>query len=611
MKSPSSRKCGGSRLDRVSRYVGTFFFGLVAALSLTYADPIAVVQRGESAYCIVVPKNAPASVVAAAAELQFDIAESTGARLPIVAEPGEVTSRYISLGESAQARRAGIDAQGVKPEGYRIVTRNSNVYIIGPDTADGETTEKGGKSNGTANGVYTFLEDYLGVRWLIPGDAGRDVPPGLNFTLETIDRVEAPYFVSRRLQFAGRGAGVDAWEARQKLGRSVSAGSGPTWKRMVPPDMMKDHPEWFPLIKGQRVIDNKNYKLETTDPGLVSHFAQRAVQSLIANPVECVSLSPTDFPGGWSESEASRALYDEKRWGYQITTTLVIKFYHDVAEIVARECPTGRLSGFIYDVYKAPPTNPESRGYLPFPQNFYPTLANNADYGYRLYQKRSRDELTELLSFWTRQSPHLTYYGIPNRLDVTAGVILPMAPGILTYLFSQLTSYPVEGILLYGHTSWSEGSMVNYANARMMWNPHLDARNLQQEWLDRAYGITAGATMNDLYNKLDRWFEAYYNTGPKGYLYDLSDNLLSGVHAAHYAEIERLFLKARGELATAKQAARFQLLEDNVILMQSILRDKKLLPADLKSPLQRTPEEIRELRLKPAGDFQLFPGKQA
>lgn len=602
-----------NRMNAILRGACAGLSVLASAASLWCSDltPIAVVEQGESAYHIVVPAHAPRSVLEAAKELQDDITESTGARLPLIIEPDEVAGPCISLGESAKAKAVGISAEGIKLEGFRITTRNGNVYIFGPDTADGETTVQGGSSNGTANGVYSFLEDYLGVRWLIPGDAGRDVPRNSSFRVATVDRVEGPHFVSRRLQFAGRGSGVDAWATRQKLGFSVAARSGPTWKRIVPPSMMVTHPEWFPMIKGKRTIDNRNYKLETTDPGLVAHFAKSAIQSLKENPAECVSLSATDFPDGWSESEPSKALYDQKRWGYQVTTTLMLKFYHDVAEIVAKECPEGRLSGYIYDVYKAPPTNPASKKYLPLPANFYPTLANNGDYGYRLYQQHSRDEVAELLSFWTQQSPNLTYYGIPNRLDVTTGVILPAAPGILNYLFSQITKYPVKSILLYGHTSWSEGSIVNYINTKMMWNPNLDARSLQAEWLARAYGSEAGATMNELYDKLDRWFDAYYNTRPKGYLYSLSDNLLNTVHAAHYSEIERLILKAKSELATPLQAARFQLLEDNVILMQSILRNKKMLPDDLSSPLRRTPEQIQELRQKTYGDFPLFPGKQA
>jgi hypothetical protein len=337
-------------------------------------------------------------------------------------------------------------------------------------------------------------------------------------------------------------------------------------------------------------------------------FAENAITSLKTHPGQyTVSLSPTDFPRGWSESEESKALYDNVRWGYQMTTTLMLKFYHDVAQIVANEYPQGRLSGYIYDVYKSPPTNPESKKYLPLPSNFYPSLANNGDYGYRLYQANNRQEMEELISFWTKQSSQLTYYGIPNRQDNTSGVILPPAAGLLNFSFSLLTKYPVKGVLMYGNTTWSEGALGNYLIAKMMWNPKLDASQLQKEWLIRAYGSKAGKTMNQFYNQLDNWYNEYYQTKPSGYLYNVSDKILQAVFAKHYHKMEQAFLRAEKELETQKQKARFQLLKDNLILLQATLREKKMLTDDFKSPLQSNETQIQQILEKPYADFKLFP----
>src|SRR5690606_11024692 len=119
-----------------------------------------------------------------------------------------------------QATAADVTIQGIAEEGFRILTRNGNLYILGLDTAarigppndswgwrsdnaeyqlqpdipGPQLTKDGGFSNGTANGVYTFLEDYLGVRLLMPGEFGRDVPHKSTFEVPDIDRVEAPAF---------------------------------------------------------------------------------------------------------------------------------------------------------------------------------------------------------------------------------------------------------------------------------------------------------------------------------------------------------------------------------------------------------------------------------
>jgi len=600
-------------MKHTRRVIFSIFASLLAysSFQLAWAQtmPVTIVKQRKSVYSIVLPQQASQSLLTAADELQRDIYESTGARLPLITAPATVGGPFLSLGATPQAHAVGINVKEIGLEGFRMLTKNGNIYIAGPDTPDGQQTPTGGSSNGTANGIYTFLEDYLGMRWLIPGDMGRDVPQKNTFVVQEINRTEVPAFFARRMPFMQNTApAVVQWEAQHKLGASVNVIQRPTWKQNVPDSIFNTHPEWFPLINGKRTVDMHNYKLETTNPQLVELFAKNAIAALKAHPTQyTVSLSPTDFPDGWSQSEQSKALYDNKRWGYQMTTTLMLKFYHDIAQIVSKAYPQGRLAGYIYDVYKAPPTNPESRKYLPLPANFYPSLANNGDYGYRLYQGNNRQDMEGLLSFWTKQSSQVTYYGIPNRQDNTSGIILPPAAGLLNYSFSLLTKYPVKGVLMYGNTTWGEGSLGNYMIAKMMWNPKLDARQLQKEWLTRAYGAKAGERMNQFYNKLDDWYNQYYQTKPSGYLYHVSDNLLKAVFATHYPEIEQTFLQVRQELETPQQKARFNLLEDNLILLQATLREKKMLTDDFKSPLQRDEAQIQQILQKPYADFQLFP----
>jgi hypothetical protein len=437
----------------------TLFICVASHSARSQTSQMTIVRQGKSVYSIIVPQKALQSLLTAALELQRDVKESTGVQLPLKTAPTPVSGPFISLGATPQAQSIKMNVEEIATEGFHILSKDGNVYIAGLDTPDGQHTAFGGISNGTANGIYTFLEDYLNVRWLLPGDLGRDVPSKSTFALEPINRIEIPGFMARRMPFMqNREPAVGQWEARQKLGASLNVIQRPTWKQNVPDSMFSEHPDWFPLIKGKRTLDLHNYKLETTNPQLVRHFAENAIASLQAHPGQyTASLSPTHFPDGWSESEESKALYDNRRWGYQMTTTLMLKFYHNVSQIVAREYPQGHLAGYIYDVYKAPPTNPESKKYLPLPSNFYPSLANNGDYGYRLYQANNRQEMEELISFWTKQSPKITYYGIPNRQDITSGVILPPAAGILNYSFSLLTKYPVIGVLMYGNTTWGKG----------------------------------------------------------------------------------------------------------------------------------------------------------
>ncbi|HOQ29007.1 MAG TPA: hypothetical protein PLH36_09720, partial [Armatimonadota bacterium] len=122
-----------------------------------HAAPLPLVVEGRSQYAIYHAPDAPDTVKMAATELRDYIRQATGASLPISQQPREP---MLSLGANAAARAAGLSTQGIPLEGFRIVTRGRNLFILGPDTAEGERTPEGGTSAGTRNGVYAFLEEY-------------------------------------------------------------------------------------------------------------------------------------------------------------------------------------------------------------------------------------------------------------------------------------------------------------------------------------------------------------------------------------------------------------------------------------------------------------------
>ena len=569
------------------------------------AASITIAANSKSTFSIVLPANAPSSIQAAAKELQQDIAKSTGATLPISKEDS-ATGHVISLGETRQAKAAGVDLKGVGEEGYHIVTKNDNIYILGTDTADGEITKNGGTSNGTANGVYSFLEDYLGVRWLMPGALGLDVPTKSTFMVGDIDKTDTPFFINRREPYIQNTLpAVEKWQDQQKLGYSFRIEHSHNWTRTVAPDLYKDHPDWFPMIDGKRVPPSGRYKLETTNPGLVNYFAQAAVDSLKANPqVNTFSLSPSDSRG-WSESPESMALYDPPPAGgkFPSVTPLILKFYHDVAQIVAKENPNAKLAGYIYADYLYPP----QKGGMTLPDNFYPVIAPSIDYGFTLYRPDVQHDFNYLMEEWGKVTPHLFYYDLPNDLSSGTGIITPPATEILNYIFPRLVKNNVKGVYIYGTAAWSQTALANYILAKMEWNPNLNANDIQHDWLMRAYGPQAGAKMETFYQKVDAWFRDYYQQNHDA-SYTLNDKILQGLYAPHYPELEQLFLDAKNQTMTPAQQQRLQLIEDNMIVLEWRLKNAKLLPAGFQSKIAKTDEEVAALMTRPNADFEMFPG---
>lgn len=591
------------------RFLSTFlaFFLLALPTSCVAAPPaLTLVDQGKSDFSIVIPQQAPASLRAAATELQRDIQLVTGVQLAITTDDAAASTRIISLGATRQLKAAGIADRKIADEGFAIVTRGDGVYLWGPDTPDGKTTANGGTSNGTANGVYTFLEDYLDVRWLMPGDLGRDVPHRDSLVLPAVNRVEAPFFINRREPYIQNSRpAVQQWQARQKLGFSFRIEHGHNWTETVTPDLYEKHPDWFAMINGKRPVPTGLYKLETTNPAVVQFFAQRAIEQLKANPQSnTFSLSPSDGRG-WSQSPESLALYDPAPPGskFPLVTPLILDFYRGVAQIVAKQYPQGKLAGYIYADYLFPP----AKGSAKLPDNLYPVVAPSINYGYTLYRPAVRQQFADLMQAWSKITPHLFYYDLPNTVTPHGGTILPAAPEILNAVFPVLVKNNVKGVYIYGTDSWSNAAMANFLLARMMWNPKLDARALQSEWLRRAYGAAAGATMEKFYSQLDDAFREYYQKNQDA-SYTLTDALLRDVYVPHYAAWEQLFLQAKAQSMTPPQQQRLQLLEDNLIVLQWILRGKKMLPADFSSQLQRDDATIAKLLATPNADYELSPG---
>ena len=107
----------------------------------------------------------------AAAALQESLRESTGVRVPIVAEKRccyrkECSNiiKGIYIGNCIAAANAGISTEELTSEEYLAVERNGAVFITGKTPG------------GTLSGVKAFMKKILGTKFLYPGTAGRTTP---------------------------------------------------------------------------------------------------------------------------------------------------------------------------------------------------------------------------------------------------------------------------------------------------------------------------------------------------------------------------------------------------------------------------------------------------
>lgn len=590
----------------------TAFIAMTAsACVVTHAAPneLTIVLNGISRFSVVHAEDAPNSVRIAAKELQHYVEKSTGAKLPIVVGRASALQPFIALGDTQMTGAESIYGRDLPVEGFQLVTRGGNFFIVGPDTREDEKTPEGGTSSGTLNGVYTFLEDYLGIRWLLPGSLGEDVPKRESIVLSEIDRIEKPFFLNRRMPgIQNEQPAVKEWSARHKLGFSLMLEHSHNWQRVVPSAMQEMHPDWFPELAGKRpLVAGDRYKLETTNPELIQHYAQTAIRAFRQNPkLSVFSLSPTDS-AGWSTSPESMKHYERNPHGKLSVTPLILKFYNDVAKIVGKEFPDRKLAGYIYADYLYPPSN----GVPQLETNLFIVVAPSMSYGYQLYRNGVKEDWEYIMKTWSAKTSQIAYYDLFNWLRGNTGAITPPAPEILNFAFPRLMNYGIKGIYIYGTAEWSQAAVNNYVLAKMAWNPALDANTVCDEFYQRAYGPAAGEPMRKIYRLVDDAVKVFYNQDLTAN-YTATPRFQSVVLAANFAQIESHYWEAQrvAKEASPAQQARLEFFGDNLRIMYWQLHESGLLSDAKNSNLFRDEVEVERMfgRFHAGFGVELAPG---
>jgi len=315
-----------------------------------HAALLTLAENGRSSYSIYLDAAAPSSVKTAAGELQRVLKVSTGADLPIVNVP---KSPVICLGGNAAARDAGVSVEGLAEESFRIVNKGGNLYIVGKDTPDGERTAEGGFSRGTQFGVYTSLEKYVGVRWLMPGEVGEEIPVHERLAIPEMDFTQSPAFLFRQINVGNRTPVVQEWLTRHKVsGFSTPANTAcsrlvfdtHSWVWYVSEETLKEHPEY-------RAVRGDRDKYCTTNPGLVRAFADGVIRWLDEHPDRHMASISSSDGGGFCECDNCRSYTEKDPHGKISYTPLLLKFYNDVARLVAEKYPDRLLGAYAYYNY--------------------------------------------------------------------------------------------------------------------------------------------------------------------------------------------------------------------------------------------------------------------
>ncbi|GMV96722.1 MAG: hypothetical protein AMXMBFR83_10830 [Phycisphaerae bacterium] len=470
---------------RTSRIIG-----IVALLGWSWAvraaEPTGVDLSQLAGWDIVLAEDATPAERYAAEEFQAILKQATGDYLPITASPARPDRHvFIGPGQAMRSSPAGFAVDGMGPEDLRIVVRDGLIAIAG------------GRPRGTLYGVYTFLEDYLDVRFLtadhthVPRLAGsRRIGP--------IDRAYHPP-LSFRWSYYGENTRDPAFAARIRVntvsddprlgGKTGQSLIGHSFGAQIPTAKYgQEHPEYFALREGKRLNSGDDWSQSEpclTHPDVLKIVTAAVLEDLKKNPHrENISVSQNDNAQNCLCPNC-KAIDD--REGTPMGSLLT--FVNAVADAVAKEYPHVKVGTLSYWYTRKPPKTLKPRPNVQIqlcsieccivhPIND-PACEKNTRFCEDMAEWR---KLTDQIFIWNYNTNFSNYLlPFPNLRVIEPNV---------RYFVEQ----GAKGVFMQaaGNNTGAELSdLRNYMMAGLLWDPTRSGEKLMNEFLDLHYGPSA------------------------------------------------------------------------------------------------------------------------
>lgn len=281
----------------------------MAALAAA-ADTVQLVAPGQSGV-IVVPGRPVAEVSIAARELSQYVGKITGRELPVIAEGvgvfrkvrGRTRLKLFSRGEARPTGKpeihVGWTAKALKTvdkarvdkldmDGHLIKITPDAISLVGP------------KPWSTAYACFTFLEEFCGVRWYMPGEIGEHVPRSASLAFAVTEKTYEPAYGHRQysgFQWRNRPE-LKRWGMHQKV-RARLLYHHNLWRVFPSSKYGKKYPDVYPILGGRRRVPGASVKSGwqpcLTHPKAVELTMEYARESFKKNPdLASISLGIND-----------------------------------------------------------------------------------------------------------------------------------------------------------------------------------------------------------------------------------------------------------------------------------------------------------------------------
>ena len=446
----------------------------LAALGMTAATRGApfVVRDGNTKAVLVASDQARDEAVQAMEDLSLYLQRATGVAFSTLSEKEADPTKYPfrlyvgdcrALPEADRAELSRLDR-----DAYLLhVTDDGSAFLVGP------------RPWSTYWAVCQFLEDQVGVRWLIPGPLGEDVPQRQRLVVDPYRKVFTPVILSRLWSGAGYGG---RWSLRQRIHRRYAFHHN-LLHVFDPAKYYDEHPEWYPLRANGKRYRPQGPKDHSWQPcfaseSSVQHAADCARAAWAADPdLESFSYGCNDGQG-WCECEGCKAMDRPMEPWEGFEGTYSYRYYtwlNKVAAELEKTHPDHLIGCLAYSSYILPP---EAIG---LHRNIIPYFTSNrADY----YEPEFKAQDEKLLAWWGRVAHQMGIYEYAYGMGFAI-------PRIYTHIFQEAirfaVAHGVTGFYAEVYPNWGLDGPKLYLMSRLVWNPDIDVDAVTTEWNRRMF----------------------------------------------------------------------------------------------------------------------------
>lgn len=435
-------------------------------------------KNGESKYQIVVAAEASISEKTAANELQKYIEQMSGAKLPLVAVPEKgKPCIYVGYNERV-ATLTGARKPRTNDENFTYRTVGHDLLIWG------------GPQRGTMYGVFSFLENEMGIHWFTPSCTL--VPKYNSWKLRKLNHQESPflgyrysnYYVANDAKWSAHTYENMKWSPKTNEYGNIEAywGAHTMGEFVTTREFFAEHPEYFCLRDGKRY--GGYGQLCLSNPDVLEICKTRLLQFMRGNPTYRIySLSQNDnFL--FCQCEKCKAIEDQ----YGGHSGIIVWFVNQVADAVKQEFPDKFVGTFAYQYSRRPPTNIKPRENVVIRLcSIECCFAHPLDAGCPQNEKFMSD-----LKGWAELAPHLFIW---DYIVDYAQYIAPwpnfqvLGPNIKVFGNNKAIGIFEEAQYQSAGAEFDE--MKAWTVNQLLWNPDQDVDSLVNIFVKGYYGKAA------------------------------------------------------------------------------------------------------------------------